>query len=690
MLNLRILALAVITSFACLSSIGQTCKDDYFLVKYQTSTVQHFGKAIYNAKKEIAFAGTVIREGSHVALDGWFTRLSAQGTILSTRIYSSVFYNYIKFNKVIQADGENYLLVGNIGNVDTTKVPPPIYTQYGFIVKVDKHGNIIWSRMFGKNFVTNLATDINNIVSTGTGDFILSLDYSNTNAAAIIVRIDKDGNIKWTTTVSSTDFLANYSPASITPSRHGDILIAQKVILYDRTSFSNSKYGYYLLSLDSAAGNRNWERLFIYADSLSSTKAVEDVANLTELPNGDISFISSYADSAYIYFHNSSKVINFVTDNIGRLKKIIQYQTHDRTLYASAATDNVNGDRLVLMDNADAPMLMKINSDGGLLWANAYPKTGRSQESRSVISSAEGNYFFSFTHNGGPTDLSLVRTDVAGNIDCIQAPLDIVSSDATSRFVERKIPMTVDQAPGKWYSISALGTGDYKMSASVQCKKVCCTESIQTTIQVDVCNQPSYTLPDSYVATVGGLYQITYKAASGCDSMVYYNVKFSYTPTINLGQDECLTGKDSIVLSVPDQYSSYSWNGVETGRSSMVVRRPGKYVLIVRNGCGIASDTIQVYQDCAFEVFVPSAFTPNNDNHNDYFILPSLNKNRLVRLSVYNRWGQMVFSTTDQRKGWDGKKMNALQPAGTYIYSLEMETLDGKRIHKNGTFILIR
>jgi gliding motility-associated-like protein len=690
MLNLRILALAMITNFAFIHLIAQTCKDDYFMLKYQTSTVQHLGKATYTSKKELLFAGTVIREASHVALDGWFTRLSAQGTVLSTKIYSSVYYNYIKFNKAIQADGENYLLVGNIGNVDTTKVPPPIYTQYGFIVKVDKHGNIIWSRMFGKNFVTNLATDINNVITTGTGDFILTFDYSNTNSSAIVVRIDRDGNIKWTTTLSSTDFLAIYSPATIKATRNGDILIAQKVILYDRTSFWNSKHGYYLLSLDSAAGTRNWERLFVYADTLSNTKTIEDVVNLTELPNGDISFISSYADSAFIYFHNSSKVINFVTDNVGRIKKITQYQTQDRTLYASEAADDINGDRLVLMDNADAPMLMKINSDGRLLWAKVYPKIGRSQETRSVISSAEGNYFFSFTHNGGSTDVSLVRTDVAGNIDCIQGPLQIISSDATSRFLERKIPMTIDQTPGKWYSIVALGTGDYKMLGSVLCKKVCCTESIQTAIQVDVCNQPSYTLPDNYVATVGGLYQITYKAVSGCDSMVYYNIKFSYTPTINLGEDQCLTGKDSLVLSVPQQYSSYLWNGVQTGQSSMVVTRPGKYILTVRNGCGTASDTIQVFQDCEFAVFVPSAFTPNGDNHNDYFILPSLNKNRLVRLSVYNRWGQMVFSTSDQRRGWDGKYMNALQPTGTYMYLLEMETLDGKRIHKKGTVILIR
>jgi len=194
-------AIGLLLLFIVFHSGAQTCQEDYFVIKYQTSTVQNIGKAIYTPKNEIIFAGSVIREGSHSALDGWFTKLSSQGTILSTKYYSSVFYNYIRFNKVIPADGENYLLVGNIGNVDTTKVPPPPYTQYGYLMKVDKHGNMIWSKMFGKTFVTNIASDINNIISTGTGDYILTLDYSNTNSSTIVLRIDKDGNIKWTTTL---------------------------------------------------------------------------------------------------------------------------------------------------------------------------------------------------------------------------------------------------------------------------------------------------------------------------------------------------------------------------------------------------------------------------------------------------------------------------------------------------------
>ena len=688
---LQRLALGFSLLFSALHSLAQVCQEDYFVTKYQTSTVQTIGKALYTSRNEIVFAGSVVREGSHAALDGWFTKLSPQGTILISKIYSSVFYTTIRFNKVIPADGDNYFLVGNIGNVDTTKIPPPIYTQYGFLVKVDKHGNIIWSKMFGKTFVTNLATDINNIVPTGTGDYILTLDYNNNNSAAIIVRIDKDGNIKWTTTLSSPTYGVGYGPMSITQSRKGDLLLCFSMYMFDRYTFGNMKYGYYLASLDSAAGIRNWERTFIYADTLSSTKSVDNVVNLTELPNGDISFIASYADNASIYFRKTSKMINFIADNVGRPKKTFSYHIRNPTLYASAVSEiGHEGDRVVLCDNADASFLIKLDADGSIKWQHGYAKTGRSQETRTVMSTSQGNYFFSFTHNGGPTDLTLVKTDSSGNADCVQTPVDFVKEDASAVFKEYPFTHTVDQAPGQWYGVIAVGAGDYKMTGNVECKKTCCTEAINTAIEMEICNADSYTLPDGYVATVPGKYQISYKTRQGCDSIVYFNIKFPQKPQFDLGQDDCLDGKDSIMLSAPPGYDYYNWNGSIGNENKIVVRHPGKFILQAGNKCGISSDTIEIFEHCEFEVYVPSAFSPNHDQHNDVFKLPSANKNRLIRLSIFNRWGQMIFTTTDIKKGWDGTLHNLPQPTGIYVYSLEMETLNGKRITKKGTVTLIR
>ena len=87
---------------------------------------------------------------------------------------------------------------------------------------------------------------------------------------------------------------------------------------------------------------------------------------------------------------------------------------------------------------------------------------------------------------------------------------------------------------------------------------------------------------------------------------------------------------------------------------------------------------------------MPSAFTPNNDNNNDYYSISSLNKNRLISFKIFNRWGQIVFQTTNPNDKWDGKVKNEPLQFGTFVYYVEMEGLSGNRITAKGTFVLIK
>ena len=89
-------------------------------------------------------------------------------------------------------------------------------------------------------------------------------------------------------------------------------------------------------------------------------------------------------------------------------------------------------------------------------------------------------------------------------------------------------------------------------------------------------------------------------------------------------------------------------------------------------------------------ISIPNAFTPNGDNVNDYFGIPDQNKNRLIELRIYNRWGQLVFETKTKSNKWDGKFKNIPQQTGLYIYDLVMAGLSGKRITHKGTVMLLR
>jgi gliding motility-associated-like protein len=91
-------------------------------------------------------------------------------------------------------------------------------------------------------------------------------------------------------------------------------------------------------------------------------------------------------------------------------------------------------------------------------------------------------------------------------------------------------------------------------------------------------------------------------------------------------------------------------------------------------------------------IAVPSAFTPNNDGKNDY--LHPLNAYKAINLvfNVYNRYGQLVFTTTDWTKKWDGYIDGQPQPGGsTYVWTLDYIEIDtGKKVSIKGTTVLIR
>jgi len=119
--------------------------------------------------------------------------------------------------------------------------------------------------------------------------------------------------------------------------------------------------------------------------------------------------------------------------------------------------------------------------------------------------------------------------------------------------------------------------------------------------------------------------------------------------------------------------------------------RDQTYILNVSNneGC-IGKDTLVIKVYKGPEVYVPNAFTPNNDGHNDLFRLVAPGIKTLYFLKVFNRWGQLVFETSNLKKGWDGRTNGQLQPAGAYVWMLKAEDQDNRSISKKGTLMLIR
>lgn len=90
------------------------------------------------------------------------------------------------------------------------------------------------------------------------------------------------------------------------------------------------------------------------------------------------------------------------------------------------------------------------------------------------------------------------------------------------------------------------------------------------------------------------------------------------------------------------------------------------------------------------DLYIPSAFTPNTDGRNDVFRPICIGITTLDYFNVYNRWGQLLFTTNQIGKGWDGTFAGINQPAGTYVYTAKGTDFLGKSIIKQGTVVLIR
>lgn len=154
----------------------------------------------------------------------------------------------------------------------------------------------------------------------------------------------------------------------------------------------------------------------------------------------------------------------------------------------------------------------------------------------------------------------------------------------------------------------------------------------------------------------------------------------------------------SSTLTLPENSSnSYTWQDGTTERIREV-GRPGNYSATIpspTNKCPSLYNFYVVEGPCNSSIQVPEAFSPNGDGKNDYFAIFAEGVQD-YEISIYNRWGERVYHSTDagelndMTSGWDGTYKGEKQNVGTYVYHIEAEVLDGNTITKKGNVTLVR
>jgi len=104
----------------------------------------------------------------------------------------------------------------------------------------------------------------------------------------------------------------------------------------------------------------------------------------------------------------------------------------------------------------------------------------------------------------------------------------------------------------------------------------------------------------------------------------------------------------------------------------------------------VTTDTVKIVVVKKIGIYMPTAFTPNRDGLNDLLIPYLVGMKSLNKFSIYNRWGNPVFTTSTMGQGWDGKYKGADQPVGVYVWMIEYTTFDDIKKAEKGIVTIVR
>ena len=166
-------------------------------------------------------------------------------------------------------------------------------------------------------------------------------------------------------------------------------------------------------------------------------------------------------------------------------------------------------------------------------------------------------------------------------------------------------------------------------------------------------------------------------------------------PIVNAGPDQVILKGDSAQLGIDNHSPNVSYNWWPNHNLTAAdILQPKAYptneteynlTAVSEYGCTNSDKAVvKVIQG----LYIPTGFTPNNDGINDTWQIPYLDLRWEPVVTVYNRWGQIIYSANNKPVNWDGRFNGQLQPIGTYIYYIHFR--NGNHSALKGTFTLIK
>jgi gliding motility-associated-like protein len=194
-----------------------------------------------------------------------------------------------------------------------------------------------------------------------------------------------------------------------------------------------------------------------------------------------------------------------------------------------------------------------------------------------------------------------------------------------------------------------------------------------------------------------GKYSVVVVNSGGCTAIDEVELEFAPRPRVEAGDDVYSDCVEGALLSgygngIPTWEPAEGLSNTNTFEVNAFPENTKWYYLTVDNGTCKATDSVKVFAMCS-SVYVPSAFTPNDDGTNDMFKAIGMDVKDFSMI-IFNRWGEKIFETKDINQGWDGTYKGVPSPVGLYIWQIEANDNNGKTLvtdmQRKGTVGLIR
>jgi len=185
-------------------------------------------------------------------------------------------------------------------------------------------------------------------------------------------------------------------------------------------------------------------------------------------------------------------------------------------------------------------------------------------------------------------------------------------------------------------------------------------------------------------------YDIVVTDSVGCRFEDQIEVQEIDVPVLDLGPNQDICPDEVITLDAGGGFDSYSWSTGGNGQTIDISSADVYTVTAIYQGC-VREDNVRVGDLCPGRVFIPNVFTPNGDNLNDFFEVTYVNVDELT-VQIYDRWGQLLFTSNDKNFRWDGTLNGNQVPEGVYYYHMTyvLSGTEGIEEQEKGSVTLIR